>query len=285
MPKSFGLPGVFVNRAPDSDKIAAAFHQNAARYDQHILVQKRIVQQLAASIELHLNRVPVNILDVGTGTGALLERLVSRYPQSCLTGVDIALNMCLRTRNKLGRACHVVTGNAECLPFQSGFFDLAVSASVLQWVGNLSAALAEMRRVVRPGGDINLAFFCDGTLTELQQCIRDAASNSGGQGISRLHRFRTVEEVKSIVEGMDFEKAVITVETETDWHDDLYSLLRSIKNIGAGTVAGGTAGGLGWRGMLKEASRLYEERYGQSGRIPASYNVLYLTARTGELTR
>jgi malonyl-CoA O-methyltransferase len=276
---------VFVNSTPECDKIALAFHQNAVRYDQHILVQKRVVHQLVASIDLHLNRVPGNILDVGTGTGALLEHLSSRYPQSELTGVDIAFNMCQRTRHKLGGGCHVVTGNAECLPFHSGVFDLAVSASVLQWVGNLSAALTEMHRVVRPGGDINLAFFCEGTLTELHHCIRDAASRFGGQGKSRLHNFRTVAEVRSIVEGMDFEKFVISVETETDWHDDLYSLLRSIKNIGAGVAAaGGTAGGLGWRGILKEASRLYEERHAQSGRIPVSYNVLYLTARTGTRT-
>lgn len=273
-----------MDRVPDTSRIAAAFHQQAVEYDQHVLVQKRVVAQLAGSVELHLKRAPERILDVGTGTGALLERLHSLYPDARLTGVDIALNMCLRTLQKLGPACRVVNGDAECLPFRTGAFDLVVSASVLQWVGNLSAALHELRRVVRPGGEIALAFFCDGSLGELQHCFRSAVSacspDSGGK-MSRLHGFWTVDDVTSIVNSMDFERAVITVETEVDWYDDLHSLLRSIKNIGAGTVSGGSGSGLGWRGVLQEASRLYLELYGEGGRIPATYKVLYLSARRG----
>lgn len=272
-----------MNRMPDTSRIAAAFHRKAVEYDQHVLVQKRVVAQLARSVELHLNRVPEHILDVGTGTGALLERLHSRYPDARLAGVDIALNMCLRTQQKLSTACHAVNGDAKCLPFRTGAFDLVVSASVLQWVGNLSAALHELRRVVRPGGDISLAFFCDGSLGELQHCFRDAVSRcstDNSQRMSRLHDFRTVDDVKSIVNEMDFERFVVSVETEVDWYDDLHSLLRSIKNIGAGTVSGGSGSGLGWRGILQETSLLYQERYGQDGRIPATYKVLYLSAHT-----
>jgi len=271
-----------VNRMSDTGRIAAAFHQKAVEYDQHVLLQKRVVEDLAGAIEEHLNRAPEHILDVGTGTGALLEQLHVRYPEARLTGIDIALNMCLRTQQKLGSACTVVNGDAENLPFRTGTFDLAVSTSVLQWVGNLSAALKELRRVVRPGGDISLSFFCHGTLGELQRCFRDAISQrspDNSQKMSRLHGFRTVDDVKSIVSGMDFERFVITVETEVDWYDDLRSLLRSIKNIGAGTVSGGSGGGLGWRGVLNETSRLYGERYGQDNKIPATYNVLYLSAR------
>ena len=273
-----------MTRMPDTSKIAAAFHQKAVEYDQLVLVQKRVVQQLAESVELHLNRKPEHILDVGTGTGALLERLHVRYPSASLTGVDIALNMCLRTRQKLGTACRVVNGDAASLPFKTGVFDLVVSASVLQWVENLSAALHEMSRVVRPGGDISLAFFCDGTLGELQHCFQDAVSMScsdrGQNKSSRLHGFWTVDALKSIVDSMDFERFVIRVETEVDWYDDLHSLLRSIKNIGAGSVSGGSGSGLGWRGILREASRLYQLSYGQDNRIPATYKVLYLSART-----
>ncbi|GAC1452246.1 MAG: malonyl-ACP O-methyltransferase BioC [Desulfuromonadaceae bacterium] len=268
---------------PDTGKIAAAFHRKAVEYDQHVLVQKRVVAHLAGSVELHLNREPEHILDVGTGTGAMLGRLHARYPDARLTGVDIAHNMCLRTMQKLGTTCHVVNGDAASLPFRTGAFDLAVSASVLQWVGDLSAALNELRRVVRPGGDISLAFFCDGTLGELQQCFRDAISScnpDNSQKASRLHGFRTVDDVRLIVNAMDFERVVVTVETEVDWYDDLHSLLRSIKNIGAGTVSGGSGSGLGWRGILQETSRLYRGRYGQNGRIPATYKVLYLSAHT-----
>lgn len=274
-----------MDRMPDSSKIAAAFHQKAVEYDQHVLVQKRVVAQLAGSVKLHQNRSYGRILDVGTGTGALLEKLHSLYPDACLTGVDIALNMCLQTVQKPGFICQAVNGDAECLPFRTGVFDLVVSASALQWVGNLSAVLHEMCRVVRPGGGLSLAFFCEGSLDELQLCFRDTAgrsSSDGGQRISRLHSFRGIDDVKSILNEMDFERCVVTVETEVDWYDDLHSLLRSIKNIGAGAVSGGSGKrfGLGWRGILDDTSRLYQERYGRDGRIPATYKVIYVSAQT-----
>lgn len=272
-----------MNKKPDTCKIANAFHQKAVDYDQHVLVQKRVVANLARSIELNQSQAPASILDVGTGTGALLERMHVLYPNARLTGVDLALNMCLRTKQKLGSICQAVNGNAECLPFKAGTFDLVVSASALQWVGNLSAAIHEMRRVVKSGGDISLAFFCHGTLGELQHCFRDAVSRGGlggSQRTSRLHGFWTIDDVKVILNEMDFERFVVSVETEVDWYDDLNSLLRSIKNIGAGAASGGTGSGLGWRGVLQETSRLYQEKHGKAGKIPATYNVLYLSAQT-----
>src|SRR6266568_4469230 len=282
MPNLSGLHGAYVIKMPDAGRVAAAFHKNAVEYDRHVLVQNRVVTRLAGSVGQHRNRPPAHLLDVGTGTGSMLERLHARYPDARLTGVDIALNMCLRTRQKLGSTCNVVNGAAESLPFRTGAFDQVVSASALQWVGDLPAALHEMCRVVRPGGDVGIAFFCDGTLGELQHCFRDAISRrtpDNGPGMSRLHGFRTADEVKSIVDEMDLDWVVVTVETEIDWYDDLHSLLRSIKNIGAGSVAGGSGNGLGWRGILNETSRLYQERYGHNGRIPATYKVLYMSAR------
>lgn len=272
-----------MNRLPDTSRIAAAFHQKASEYDQHVLVQKRVVENLTRSVGLHQNQAPGHILDVGTGTGALLESMHKIYPDASLTGVDIALNMCAYTQQKLGAICTTVNGDAQNLPFKNGVFDLVVSASALQWVEDLAAALHEMHRVVRPGGDISLAFFCEGSLGELHGCFHDAISKRSGncsKGTSRLHAFRTVDSVKLILNEMDFERCVVTVETEVDWYDDLHSLLRSIKNIGAGAVTGGSENGLGWRGILQETYRLYKERYGQNSRIPATYKVLYLSALT-----
>jgi malonyl-CoA O-methyltransferase len=267
----------------DARKIAAAFHDKAVEYDRHVAVQKKVVNNLAGYVTTHLREIPATILDVGTGTGNLLQQLRSVYPDASLCGVDLAYNMCLRAAAKLGDDCLVVNGNAEKLPFKSGTFDLVVSTSALQWVVNISLAIHELRRVLKPGGTLCIAFFCDGTLGELQRCFRDAACNDGdpdNELTARLHRFWTINEIKTILEGMDFEQVLLNSKTEKDWYDDVASLLRSIKSIGAGAVAGGSDIGLGWRGIISKTSRLYREYYGQDGRIPATYEVLYIYART-----
>lgn len=269
---------------PDFNKIANAFHRRAAEYDQHVVVQKRIVDNLASYVAKHLVETPANILDVGTGTGALLHSMRQAYPEAALCGVDLAYNMCMRTAAKLEGGCFVVNGDAGRLPFKNGVFDLAISTSALQWVASISEALYELRRILKPGGTLGIAFFCDGTLGELQSCfrstIRDCNVANNDCTAARLHRFWSVDDVKSILAGMDFEQVILTCETEKDWYDDVPSLLRSIKNIGAGAIAGDSGLGLGWRGIIGKTSRLYTERYGEDGKIPATYKVLYLYART-----
>jgi malonyl-CoA O-methyltransferase len=268
-----------MNNRAGADRVATAFHENAEHYDQYVLVQKRVVTQLVGSVKRHLVQVPEHILDVGTGTGALLEQLRVQYPAARLAGVDIALNMCLKTQRKMGADGHVVNGAAETLPFKTGMFDLVVSTSVLQWVGDLSAAIREMCRVVKPGGDIIIAYFCHGSLHELQRCFHEV-SGGGGPIMSRLHDFSTLADMTTIVNSIGFERAVISLETEVDWYDDLHSLLRAIKKIGAGAMSGGSGYGLGWRGILRETAKRYQQLYGQNDKIPASYKVLYLNART-----
>jgi len=270
---------------PETKKIAAAFHQRAADYDQHIAVQKRVVDNLVKHVRSYPGLLPNSILDVGSGTGSLLRRLHSLWPDASLSGLDLAYNMCLRSAEKLGESCLVVNGDAEFLPFSDESYDLVVSTSALQWARNLSRVLSELRRVMKPGASLSIAFFCEGTLCELQRCLLEATGNRDCniQHGSRLHKFWSINDVNAILAEMDFERVVVNCETEIDWYDDLHSLLRSIKNIGAGTVSGGAGGGLGWRGVINETSRLYREYYGENNKIPVTYKVLYLHATTVSL--
>lgn len=279
------MRGGSVTVMPETKKIAAAFHQRAAEYDNHVAVQKRVVENLVRHVKSCSGLSPKSILDVGSGTGSLLNRLHSVWPDSSLCGVDLAYNMCLRTAAKLGDACLVVNGDAEQLPFKNESYDLVVSTSALQWTGSLSRAMHELRRVMKPGASLCIAFFCDGTLCELQRCFLEAVESRCGSThlASRLHKFWSDDDMKTILSNMDFERVVVSCETETDWYDDFPSLLRSIKKIGAGTVSGGTGGGLGWRGIINETSRLYRDYYGENGRIPVTYNVLYLNAHVANL--
>jgi malonyl-CoA O-methyltransferase len=73
---------------------------------------------------------------------------------------------------------------------------------------------------------------------------------------------------------------LLTSEIEMDYYPDVPELLRSIKRIGAGSSAQeGRQGGLGWRRILNETSRLYRERYGRDGMIPVTYEVVYVIAQ------
>lgn len=92
-------------------------------------------------------RGPLNILDVGCGTGANLEML-SEFGEA--EGVDIsaeALSFC-RGRGLI----KVREGEAEHLPYPDTSFDLVTGLDVVEHLDNDLAGLREMRRVLRPGG-------------------------------------------------------------------------------------------------------------------------------------
>jgi SAM-dependent methyltransferase len=94
------------------------------------------------------------VLDVGCGTGRLLERLAQAYPTARLAGVDAAAGMAVVAARRHRVAA--VVGVAEQLPFRSGSVQLLVSTISFHHWGDQRRGLAEVRRVLDPGGHLLL---------------------------------------------------------------------------------------------------------------------------------
>jgi demethylmenaquinone methyltransferase / 2-methoxy-6-polyprenyl-1,4-benzoquinol methylase len=97
-------------------------------------------------------------LDVGTGTGDFAIALLARSPRTAtVTGVDISpgmLEIAERRASKAGIATRYERSIAsvESLPFADATFDVAMAGFVIRNVGDVPRGLAEMRRVLKPGG-------------------------------------------------------------------------------------------------------------------------------------
>jgi len=103
-------------------------------------------------------RLGDRVLDLAGGTGdiaALLSGMVGMRGQVVLTDVNDAMldvgRRRLEDRGIVGNVSYALV-NAECLPFGDGLFDAVTIAFGLRNVTNKDAALAEMWRVLRPGG-------------------------------------------------------------------------------------------------------------------------------------
>ena len=103
-------------------------------------------------------RLGDRVLDLAGGTGdiaALLSGIVGMRGQVVLTDVNDAMldvgRRRLEDRGIVGNVSYALV-NAECLPFGDGLFDAVTIAFGLRNVTNKDAALAEMWRVLRPGG-------------------------------------------------------------------------------------------------------------------------------------
>jgi SAM-dependent methyltransferase len=92
-------------------------------------------------------------LDVGCGNGAFTELLMRRCAPSGVQGVDPSdaqIDYARRRRGSRGATFQV--GDAMVLPFEGRIFDAAVMALVIFFVPDPAKGVAEMARVVRPGG-------------------------------------------------------------------------------------------------------------------------------------
>jgi malonyl-CoA O-methyltransferase len=258
----------------DRKRVGRSFHRQAGEYDRHAVVQKRVVERLAAL--LAGEEAPRRVLDVGTGTGALLERIAGMYPDAAVTGLDLAPAMAQAARERLaGRERLLVcAGDAEHLPFAPDAFDLVVSSSTFQWLESLRHAFDEAYRVLAPGGSFRFALFGGETLRELKASYRQALAACGG-GVDRTHRFVSVEEVRTALEGSGFAACVAHGELETEYHADARAMLRSIRAIGAGNASAVPSSGLAGRRVTQEMLAVYDREYLADGRLPATYEVIY----------
>lgn len=90
------------------------------------------------------------LLDAGCGTGGLMQYLHRQSPQLQLTGVDLSELACTYARR---RNCgEVIQADLTALPLGDAGFDVVVSSDVLYHIGDDRQALAELVRVLRPGG-------------------------------------------------------------------------------------------------------------------------------------
>ncbi len=102
------------------------------------------------------------ILDVPCGTGELERRLLAKWPNLCITGVDLSTGMLAQAKAKdKANRVHWVEADVVELPMSDESFDCVVCANSFHYFSSPSKALAEMRRVLRPGGRLLLVDWCD----------------------------------------------------------------------------------------------------------------------------
>src|SRR5882724_3600030 len=99
-----------------------------------------------------------HVLDLACGTGNLA--VVAARHGCVVSGVDIASNLIEQARTRaaaLGLRIDFQEGDAEALPFAAGQFDLVVSSFGVMFAPRPDVAVAELRRVIKPGGRVALA--------------------------------------------------------------------------------------------------------------------------------
>ena len=118
------------------------------------------------------------VLDVGCGDGALAADLVQRGAIVTALDADVTMIAAARRRGALTSApMELIVGQVEKLPFDNDAFDRVVAVTLLCFVGDAQKAIAEMTRVLRPGGRLVIGELGYWSLWALQRRIRGWLGN------------------------------------------------------------------------------------------------------------
>lgn len=160
----------------------------------------------------------------------------------------------------------------DCLPFAPGSFDLVVSAGVLDTVGDLPGALAQIKTSLRPDGLFLSAFTGGATLSTLRQVLRDAEAE---QPVARIHPQIDVRSAGDLLVRAGFALPVAVTETLTVRYGDIFRLLSDLRGMAATNIM--PARRPLRRDTLARAARLFAERADPDGRTPERFDIVYLT--------
>jgi len=234
--------------------IARNFGKFAKVYDNNSRLQRRVGFDLIGRSKRFSGR----ILDVGAGTG-----FIRKNTDWDIVEIDLSPEVCKIN----GRA---ICADAEELPFKEAEFDCLISSLTYQWVDDLQVAMNEAYRVLKKGGKIAFSTFGPSSLTELKTAFSFLDADN------HIIEFGSGMKYFAALKKAGFNKLDIESQKITYLYDDIYELLGSIKQIGASYPS--ASGGLKTRTYFERLENIYKAKFGQHGKLPLSWEVLYIKA-------
>ncbi len=235
---------------------------------------REVAERLADRLD-DVNRSFPLALDLGCRSGTLARSLNGRGGVQTLVQSDLAPEMAARAVADGGLA---LAADEEFLPFGAGSFDLVLSCLSLHWVNDLPGALLQIRHALKPDGLFLAALLGGETLTELRQALLEAELEVEGGASPRVSPFADLRDLGGLLQRAGFALPVADLDSLTLDYESPFALAQDLRVLGETNAVAAQRRGTSRRETLLKAAAIYQTRHGRpDGRIPASFQVLYLT--------
>lgn len=270
------------------DKMRArhSFGRAAKAYDANAILQASVRAEMLDRLNLvKLN--PQVILDAGCGTGLASVALKEKFKSAQVLSLDFALPM-LQEAKQNGKNSHFLQqiraifkanqhflcADIEHLPLKDASVGLIFSNVAIQWCNDLDAVFAHFYRILQPEGLLMFSTFGPDTLKELRMSTPETNTS--------VSRFIDMHDIGDALVRAGFNAPVLDVERYTLTYDDVTSVMRDLKSIGAHNATQGRARGLQGRGFLNALAHNYEAFRQTDGKLPATFEVVHGHAWRGQ---
>ena len=124
-----------------------------------------------------------NVVELGFGSGWLLEELQAQLGDVSLHGLDLSIAQVGRAHQRYGDRVATVTGDMERLPYRPGAFDVAVTCWTLYFMNDIDRALAGIARCLRPRGRLVVGASAPDHEAEAAELMTEAAREALGRDL------------------------------------------------------------------------------------------------------
>ncbi len=163
----------------------------------------------------------------------------------------------------------------DLVAFAQNSLDLIVSPLVGQFINDLPGLFVQVRRALRPDGLFLASFVGGSSLQELRSVLIEAESEITGTVSVRVLPFVDVRDAGGLLQRAGFALPVTDSDTLTVRYDDIYSLMRDLRAMGAQNPYADRSRKFLSRKVLERADALYRERYAsEEGRISATFEII-----------
>ena len=255
----------------NAQSVRKSFNRAATSYAATAMLQQQVAAQLINDVSATLTPdFAGTVLDAGCGTGDALNQLHARYPQATFIGLDFAESMLQQLVAPHRTRC--INANLEQLPIASDCIDLYASSLAWQWC-DVSSAIREAARVLKPGGQLWLTTLVDGTFDELSEALAAAGLTPAAHLLPSVHR----SDLTQAFDLSSLQPRVTRVDVRTTYHPDFAELRHSIRGVGANHLPDGAHEPIS-RAARQRLLDAYEARRTPQG-LPLTYNVLTIHAQ------
>jgi SAM-dependent methyltransferase len=252
------------------DRRAWRAHRERVARNPVSFLHEEVADRLADRLEL-INRRFCGALDLGARDGKLAAQLALRADAGWIVRAEPAAGFFPWL------AAGRVGADPELLPFRDASFDLVASNLTLHWCADLPGALIQIRRALKPDGLLLAAMLGGSTLVELRTALFEAELAEEGGVSPRVSPTTELGDAAALLQRAGFAMPVTDSETIMATYPDMLALLRDLRSMGETNALAARRRFLS-RATLARAQAIYAERFGDAdGRIPATFEVLFLT--------